>query len=352
LARRLRSDASPLTLVLLLTGTLGALLIVSVALITVGALARSLQAPTAPPGSPGLPDFPTPSANLPASSPSPTFQGNPGEPAGHIVYTCFIDGHDEICLIDARGENRRQLTRQGGTEFYGAISPDGAWIVFSSRRHGQFDILMMTLEGGSLRRLSAELGNDFSPEVSPDGTRIVFTSTADGKQGVYVMSMAGFDARRLTDNPLDELDPTWSPDGSQIAFSANWSGTNELYLMEADGSNIRQVTRGSDQRDGGRSDWSPDGSVLAFYAGPVGNKDLYTVPVSCAEQGGCGPEAFTRLTHGGNNKAPAYSPDGGWIAFASNLDGDNEIFIMRVDGSDLGQLTFNDSADWQPRWGP
>ena len=61
-----------------------------------------------------------------------------------------------------------------------------------------------------------------------------------------------------------------------------------------------------------------------------------------------------QLTDGGNNKAPAFSPDGQWLTFASQLDadGDNEIFIMRVDGTDLRQLTFNQRPDWQPRWGP
>src|SRR5690606_23476479 len=55
---------------------------------------------------------------------------------------------------------------------------------------------------------------------------------------------------------------------------------------------------------------------------------------------------------GRHNKAPSFSPDGQWIAFASNLRGDNNVFIMRVDGSDWRQLTTQPSADWQPRWGP
>ena len=96
-----------------------------------------------------------------------------------------------------------------------------------------------------------------------------------------------------------------------------------------------------------------DGSTLAFYAGDPGDKDIFLVPVECAEQvEGCGPDALTRLTEGGNNKAPSFSPDGQWIAFASTLRGDNNVFIMRVDGSDWRQLTTQPSADWQPRWGP
>jgi len=58
-----------------------------------------------------------------------------------------------------------------------------------------------------------------------------------------------------------------------------------------------------------------------------------------------------QLTAESDNRGPSFSPDGGWIAFTSFRDGDNEIYIMRTDGSELTQLTENDTPDWQPRWG-
>ncbi len=61
---------------------------------------------------------------------------------------------------------------------------------------------------------------------------------------------------------------------------------------------------------------------------------------------------ITRLTYGGNNTAPGFSPDGQWIVFASSRDGDFDLYVMRPDGSDVRQLTFNVGVDdWQPRWG-
>jgi Tol biopolymer transport system component len=63
------------------------------------------------------------------------------------------------------------------------------------------------------------------------------------------------------------------------------------------------------------------------------------------------------ITDGGNNLAPSFSPDGKWIVFMSYRDHPRrtlgcEIYIMRVDGSDVRRLTDNDICDWQPRWGP
>jgi TolB protein len=64
-----------------------------------------------------------------------------------------------------------------------------------------------------------------------------------------------------------------------------------------------------------------------------------------------------QITDGGNNLAPSFSPDGQWLAFTSYRDlyqdpHGCEIYIMRVDGSQITRLTANDYCDWQPRWGP
>ena len=60
---------------------------------------------------------------------------------------------------------------------------------------------------------------------------------------------------------------------------------------------------------------------------------------------------------GGNAQGPSFSPDGQWVTFTAYYDhpGDEngcEIYIMRVDGTDLRRLTDNDYCDYQPRWGP
>jgi Tol biopolymer transport system component len=60
---------------------------------------------------------------------------------------------------------------------------------------------------------------------------------------------------------------------------------------------------------------------------------------------------------GGNSQGPSFSPDGQWVAFTAYFDkyGDDhgcEIYIIRIDGTDLRRLTNNDYCDYQPRWGP
>ncbi len=112
--------------------------------------------------------------------------------------------------------------------------------------------------------------------------------------------------------------------------------------MNSDGSNPRQVTNLENM--GGRSSWSPDGQRLAFYAGAVSDHNVFTIRMDESD--------LKQLTEGGDNLGPSYSPDGDWIALTSFRDGNNEIYRMRPDGSEERRLTFEARPDWQPRWGP
>ncbi|MBN1428268.1 MAG: PD40 domain-containing protein [Anaerolineae bacterium] len=267
-----------------------------------------------------------------------------------IVFVCYVNESDEICVMKADGSGLRQITDRPGTDWYPSFSPDGRSIIFSSQGRGDFNIFRMDLNGDDLQQLTHNMGDNYAPALSPDGTRIVFASTSGGGQNIWVMNHDGSNPIRLTHDTRDDVDPVWSPDGQRISFTSTRHSAGDLMVMNADGSNLRQVTHGISVE--GRNDWSSDNRYLTFYAGPAGDKDIYLVDVDCMSiDGGCGPDQIRKLTHGGNNKGPGFSPDGQWITFASQYDGDNEIFIVRIDGTELYQLTANRRADWQPRWG-
>ncbi len=286
------------------------------------------------------------------NAPTPTAVTVLSEPTGRIIYTCFANGSDDICVMDGNGENQRRLVARSGTDFYPSPAPtaDSDTVVFSSRSGGVFEIYSTLLNDPDPIQLTLALVGNYAPEISPDGTQITFATEVNGRLDIYTIGIDGSNLTQITTHDAHDLDPTWSSDGSQIAFTSNRTGTNEIYIIDLDTGEEVSVTSGSDQREGGRLDWSPDGSLIGFYAGARGDKNLFLVPADCRR---CGPDKYVQLTDGGNNKAPAFSPDGQWITFASNLDGaDNEVYIMRLDGSDVRQLTDAPRANWQPRWGP
>ena len=323
-----------------------------------------------PPPLPSPPAFPVPTA-APATQPpattaappvtqpaptatSPALPGTPAPsplptgvwpPPGQIVYVCFVDGWDQICRMDGDGGNQEQLTFAEATDFYPEWGPLGLLITFSSRRSGEFAIWLMNADGSDQRQVSpAGTGSLFAPDISPDGSQIVFTNAVGNWQNIWVMDLDGSNARPLTSGPFNDIDPVWSPDGSQIAFASDRGADVKHWVVDAGGGNMRMLPD-EIPAQGGRSDWSPDGRWLAFYAGPQNDRDIYRVATD-------GSGEWQRLTNGGGNLAPSYSPDGNWIAFTSyRTGGDAEIWVMRADGSDPRQLTDNDYADWQPRWG-
>jgi len=272
---------------------------------------------------------------IPLPSFVPEF-GNGPVPSGKIVFTCFIDQIDQICIMNADGSGRKQLTNLQATAFYASLSPDGQMIYFASRQSGTFEIYSIDINGNGLQRLTNGIGSLYAPELSPNGEKIIFTNNGNG---LWVMNPDGSNPRALTSQ--DDIDPTWSPDGSMIAFASNRQGQRQLFVANANGKKVDKVT---DLRQmGGRSSWSPDGMKLAFYRGREGDRNIYVINID-----GTG---LQKLTDGGDNLGPSWSPDGQWIAFTSFRDGNNEIYIVRPDGSQETRLTNSPISDWQPRWG-
>jgi Tol biopolymer transport system component len=87
------------------------------------------------------------------------------------------------------------------------------------------------------------------------------------------------------------------------------------------------------------------GGLVAFASNQDGDWDIYTIDT---EQG-----SLQELTHNDSDDlSPSWSPDGAQIAFVSNRDGSDEIYIMSADGSDQRRLTETDASESFPAWSP
>jgi len=92
---------------------------------------------------------------------------------------------------------------------------------------------------------------------------------------------------------------------------------------------------------------SPSSTVarIAFASNRDGNSEIYVMNVDGSD--------LTRLTNNPTNDGyPAWSPDGERIAFISDRDGNREIYLMNADGSGQTNLTNNPAHDRSPAWQP
>ena len=92
--------------------------------------------------------------------------------------------------------------------------------------------------------------------------------------------------------------------------------------------------------------WSPDGGRIAFASTDSGNDEIYTVRWDNDDQ----PVRLTANTWEWD-KHPSWSPDGSHIVFYSNREsGRRQLWIMNADGSDQRNLSNNEFEDWDPVW--
>jgi Tol biopolymer transport system component/DNA-binding winged helix-turn-helix (wHTH) protein len=241
-----------------------------------------------------------------------------------------------------------RLTSNSAFDGGSAWSPDGSRIAFWSNRDGKAEIYVMNTDGSNVKRLTNNLSDDVGPKWSPDGNKILFDSERDGNKEVYVMDADGGNQTRLTRNNATDSATSWSPDGSQIAFASNRDHVSpfdfDIYLMSADGSNVRKIVE--DREYDAEPKWSPDGKKILFISGRNGNFDLYVTNIDGTEQ--------RNLTadYDKNDIAPAWSPDGNNIAFVRTVQGKEQIFVMNADGSNPKRVTNNSSNNAQPAWSP
>jgi Tol biopolymer transport system component len=136
-----------------------------------------------------------------------------------------------------------------------------------------------------------------------------------------------------------------SPDGKLLAVSCASApgGLHQVYLLAAQGGEpSRQLTRGAQASF--FHAWSPDGKWVAFTRGSASRADIFTIAAAG------GPE--TRLTHDTVNDGPAFSPDGQYLYFDSARSGSTQIWRMRTDGTEAEQMTDDDFLNSSPHLSP
>jgi dipeptidyl aminopeptidase/acylaminoacyl peptidase len=270
-------------------------------------------------------------------------------------------------------------------------------------------IWMVPRSGGDAIALTAEGVSSSHPRWSPDGKSIAFLSERnEGQTQVWLLSLRGGEAQRLTETPQDVEDFAWSPDGRRIVLVLRDASPEQLeaakeakdkegeasskekkktpkpyvidrlqfkfdeigyidrrrthlYVFDLAAKGLAQVTSGD--YDDSEPAWSPDGKLLAFTSNRskpdpdlTYNSDIWVVASNNSDKG-AHPTQIT--TNSGSDTTPAWSPDGKWLTYVTQLDpklfdyATKHIAVSPAAGGEAKVLTLAfDRVSITPRFSP
>ena len=178
--------------------------------------------------------------------------------------------------------------------------------------------------------------------LSPDENSVAFGIIKDGgdSSDLWVSDSARGTRDRLTLRSGLSSDPVWSPDGRRMVYTDNFA----LYVKPLNGaaSDEELIRMGTNIR---ALDWSRDSKWL-LYQVQLGQGAATDMGVVNLEEG---RKATAYLQTKASEAGGQFSPDGRWIAYASNESGRPEIYVQRIPADGDRRLVSPTGGD-QPRW--
>lgn len=240
-----------------------------------------------------------------------------------------------IYLADSDGANAMPITPAGPLSVSPTWHPSGRYLAFSVMGTRSM-IMVRDLATGQERPLVATPGGlNITPTWSPDGNTIAYAHGEDA--GTDIISANAFDnspGRQLTvGRGSENVSPSFSPDGRRMAFVSGRAGHPDVYLADADGTNVELLTPDQlgDQSYRSDPDWSPDGRWVAYQSQINGDFQLMLISLR--------DRSVKQLTSEGSNEDPSWAPDSRHLVFTSTRTGVKELWVMDVESGRVRQLT-------------
>jgi Tol biopolymer transport system component len=225
-----------------------------------------------------------------------------------------------------------------------SVSETGV-LVYWSGSSANSQLIWFDRQGKQLSTVGP-VGTYATPWLSSDEKRMTFggPEPQGGGSDIWQMELARGTPTRFTFDPAIEVSPVWSPDGGRIVYSSDRDGPMNLYQRAANGAVDAEPLLKMEGNNKFSTDWSADGKLILFQLQDQRtNFDLWVLPLS-GEQ-----KSFPYVRGDFSEVQGRFSPDGKWVAYASNESGMWEVYVQSFPApSGKWQVSSNGGA--QPQW--
>ena len=237
-----------------------------------------------------------------------------------------------------------------------AVAINGT-VVYSKAAAAALSILTWHDRSGRELGHVGEIGVQANPAISPDGSRVAIdiTDLKSNNLDVWTNDLKKGTSTRFTFDPSEETDPVWSHDGTRIAYRTVAIGAG-IQVKPANGmvaaKDILALKRSDTHLNASfgvgffdviPNSWSLDDKLLLCSVQDITSAStLGIVPAS-----GGDPVPFLHSQASQTNGQ--ISPDGKWVAYASNESGDWEIYVTTFPGA-VGKWQVSRGGGNEPRW--
>jgi Tol biopolymer transport system component len=222
---------------------------------------------------------------------------------------------------------------------------DNGTLVYSAATGGALSALTWVDRAGKELGRLGEPGVMANPTLSPDGRRVALdiTDQKANNVDVWLESATGAGNERFTFDPAEEVVGVWSRDGGRVAYRANFSTGSGLSVKRSSGLEpARRLVEVGGTEDIFPNSWSVDDRQILCTHSLASGSQLELVPAE-----GGSPTPF--LAGKGGESNGMISPDGKWVAYASDESGNWEVYVTTFPGA-AGKWQVSRGGGAEPRW--
>jgi Tol biopolymer transport system component len=231
--------------------------------------------------------------------------------------------------------------------YWGAFGVGGSdVVVYNTSPRAVLSVLTWYDRSGKELSRAGEPGVMANPSISPDGklATVDITDTKTRNVDIWILGLDRSTSSRFTFDPAEEVAGVWSHDGRLVAYRSIARGPVGIAIKKATGLEAEKWIYSCPVADEiVPNSWTPDDKqILCSYQPASGGSDLVVVDAATGKM-----TAFVATKASETNGQ--ISPDGKWVAYASNETGEWEIYVTTFPNAQ-GKWQASRGGGTEPRW--